>query len=125
MTEKVESIPTFTSLQEAVECLTEWRYEDPLFVGQQLAEVSESLLKMRVEGWSGDLCVPFARTQGKNPEDFTEDIFSAWDQEEAAAGFTALPNLRDFDCNCGDYGQHFAFFYKSLDACTSFCTTTE
>jgi len=66
---------------------------------------------MRIEGWSAD-CFDYARRMGKLPVDFTREVFQEWDQEESVAKFRPLKSFRGFDDHCGDFGQHFAFYWK-------------
>lgn len=95
---------------EAVNQLTEVRYEDPLFVGEECIPVKNGIVKMRVESWSYD-CVTYAAEHGRKIEDFDEEIFREWQRKEAENGFLLLGSLFDFDPHVGDFGQHFAFFY--------------
>lgn len=105
-------IPAFDSISEAIDYLTDCRYEDPLFVGSEVAIFKGITIKLRVEGWSPD-CFSFVLQGGQLPEDLTEQIHSQWDDEERRNGFEPLENLRGFDEGCGEYGQHFAFYVRS------------
>ena len=98
---------------EAIRDLTEMRYEDPTFVGEECIAVKNGVVKMRVESWTYD-CVTYAADHGRTIEDHDEEIFQEWQREETRKGFSLLNNSFDFDPHAGVFGQHFAFFYKSL-----------
>ncbi|MGH7952868.1 MAG: hypothetical protein ACREFE_13260 [Limisphaerales bacterium] len=96
---------------DAIEKLTEIRYEDPLFVGEECVEVNDGTVKMRVESWNHD-CVIHANERGLKIKDCDEEIFQQWQREETEKDFTLLNDSFDFDPHVGDFGQHFAFYYK-------------
>jgi hypothetical protein len=98
---------------KAIRDLIEMRYEDPTFVGEECIAVKSGIVKMRVESWAYD-CVTYAAEHGRKIEDYDGEIFQEWEREEAEKGFSLLNNSFDFDSHVGDFGQHFAFYYKPL-----------
>ncbi|MDE3066371.1 MAG: hypothetical protein KGJ60_02355 [Verrucomicrobiota bacterium] len=98
---------------EAIRELTEMRYEDPEFTGEESIAVKNGIVKIRVESWT-DVCVSWAAERGLKIEDFDEEIFRDWQLEEAGQGFSLLDNSFDFDPAAGVFGQHFAFYFKPL-----------
>jgi hypothetical protein len=98
---------------EAILALTEMRYEDPTFVGEECLAVKSGIVKMRVESWTYD-CVTYATDHGRKIEDYDKEIFQEWQQKEVEKGFSLLNSSFDFDPHAGVFGQHFAFYYKPL-----------
>ena len=96
---------------DAIDELTEFRYEDPTFVGEECVLLKNGIVKMRVESW-GYECVAHAANRGLKIEDCDEEILRQWQREEAQKGFSLLNDLFDFDPHVGAFGQHFAFFFK-------------
>lgn len=96
---------------EAINQLTEMRYGDPTFIGEESVSIKDGIVKMQVESWLYD-CVTDIRDKGLTIEDCDEEIFNQWKQEEARKGFSLLEDMFGFDSFVGDFGQHFAFFYK-------------